>query len=417
MSSANGPFLSASELARVRTEVTELLGEVPLYAGRPSSAPPASNDGAQFADWMRTIPTISKRDLRRGFPRSMVRTRCDLKAEMQAGKVEIIATSGTTEDRMQVLWENSWWDPQEREAMRLNARLRETLDCEYREAVLTTPVCGGTTCHIGNIPLAERIIDGMLFLNQVADPSLFSSAELDRMVTEWNDFRPTGVEADPAYLAALCRHVTSQKKKLHSPAYVALTYELTTHAHRRAIAPVLDSPLYTLYGATEAGVLFMECTEGRLHHNARHSHIELLPVGNPTERLGRVVVTTLGRTWMPLLRYELGDVVRIAEGSCKCGLPNEGYLLARMEGRFDDCVVRGDKVVTPAELDDLIDDGQLTGWQLHQKGEQLILHVVGSDGAKARAALQPIFGEVSILTDAAILPEGSGKYRLVKRAA
>ena len=58
--------------------------------------------------------------------------------------VTLLATSGTTEDRLQVLWEWSWWDPQEREAMRLNARIAQSMErAEFREAVLTTPVCGG----------------------------------------------------------------------------------------------------------------------------------------------------------------------------------------------------------------------------------------------------------------------------------
>ena len=60
----------------------------------------------------------------------MVRKSCDLKDAMQKGLVEIIATSGTTENRLQVLWEWSWWDPQEREAMRLNARVAETMQAQ-----------------------------------------------------------------------------------------------------------------------------------------------------------------------------------------------------------------------------------------------------------------------------------------------
>ena len=42
---------------------------------------------------------------------------------MRSEQVTLLATSGTTSDRLQVIWEWSWWDPQEREAMRLNARI------------------------------------------------------------------------------------------------------------------------------------------------------------------------------------------------------------------------------------------------------------------------------------------------------
>src|SRR4026207_2013603 len=54
--------------------------------------------------------------------------------------VTLLATSGTTSDRLQVIWEWSWWDPQEREAMRLNARIARAMQRPHRrEGVLTAP--------------------------------------------------------------------------------------------------------------------------------------------------------------------------------------------------------------------------------------------------------------------------------------
>jgi len=406
------PKHSREHWARVRDEAARMIDEVPLYAGRPT--PPASDDADAVSSWLASLPTIAKRDLRRGFPKSMVRKSCDLKEAMQKGLVEIIATSGTTENRLQVLWEWTWWDPQEREAMRLNTRVAETMKEGYREAVLTTPVCGGSTCHIGTLSREERTIDGMLFLNQVADPTLWNDGELVRMLAEWNDLKPDGVETDPQYLAALCRHALAAGVKMHEPTFVTLTYEQTTRASLRAMKTALPSTTpYQLYGATEAGVLFMECTAGRLHHNARHSHIELLDAGNG---LSRVVVTTLGRTWMPLLRYDIGDLVRVADG-CTCGRPDEGYILARIEGRGNDAITTPRGLFTPAMLDDIVDaaDPTIAQWQLQGAGDGWILHAVASDGTKAAAALAEKFGTtVEPRTTATILPEPSGKYRMVR---
>jgi phenylacetate-coenzyme A ligase PaaK-like adenylate-forming protein len=407
---------------RLRDEVARMIDEVPLYGGRP---PPPLDDRAEAVSaWLAEQPVMRKRDLRRGFPRSLVRAAHDLKAEMTRGAVEIIATSGTTDDRLQVLWEWSWWDPQEREAMRYNRRVAAAMPEDkvgFREAVLTTPVCGGSTCHVGNVPLAERTIDGMLFLNQVVDPTHWNGGELDRMLGEWNDLRPDGVEADPAYLAALCRHAQARGRAMHSPSYATLTYELATRGHRRAISSSLASPLYSLYGATEAGVLFMECEAGRLHHNARHSHVELLRVSDTgDDDLGRVVVTTLGRAWMPLCRYELGDVVRVVAGPCPCGLDAGGYLLERLEGRYGDCFFGPRGLVTPAMIDDAIDPVEpgLSGWQLWREASGFSLRVVGpadeTGGRAARAVAQLVDAPVAPRVEAAILPEGSGKYRLVK---
>ncbi len=409
------PHHSAEHWGRVRDEVARAVDEVPLYCGR--AAPPASTEPQAIASWLSAMPTVQKRDLRRGFPKSLVRRGTDLKAEMGRGTVEIIATSGTTENRLQVLWGWSWWDPQEREAMRLNARVAAAMGDGFREAVLTTPVCGGNTCHIGNLSREERTIDGMLFLNQVADPTHWRDEELARMVAEWNDLGPDGVESDPAYLAALCRHVARSGGTLRSPRFITLTYEQTTRGHRRQINQVVNSPLYQLYGATEAGVLFMQCEHGRLHHNARHSHIELVDV-DARGRLGRILVTTLGREWMPLVRYDIGDVVRLAEErACGCGLPEEGYLLERIEGRIGECVTAGGRVITPAMIDDAVDAAapHLEKWQLVSEHGRYTLKGVGDGVAAAAQALEPLLGAaVEARSEQAILPEPSGKYRLVK---
>jgi phenylacetate-coenzyme A ligase PaaK-like adenylate-forming protein len=404
---------------RVAREVTAMIEEVPLYAGRPST--PAGSSPEAISAWLASMPTVQKRDLRRGFPKSLVRRQFDLKAEMQKGLVEIIATSGTTENRLQVLWEWTWWDPQEREAMRLNARVAEVMTPgrEFKEAVLTTPVCGGATCHIGNLSRLERTVDGMLFLNQVPDPSHWSPAELERMVSEWNDLRPDGVETDPAYLAALCRWAHANGRSMHSPGFVTSTYELTTRAHRRAIEQAITSPLFGLYGATEAGVLFMECERGHLHHNTRHSHIELVEAG---PGVGRVLVTTLGRTWMPLLRYDVGDLVSVeAPGErCPCGRDDGGYLLKRVEGRVADAIVLDGRPLTPAQIDDVVDAAEpLEAWQLAKEpGNQgYLLRAVGGPGTRAAEALSArLSAHVVARAEAAILPEGSGKYRLVRPA-
>ncbi|HWE28943.1 MAG TPA: hypothetical protein VHB97_13125, partial [Polyangia bacterium] len=233
-----------------------------------------------------------------------------------------------------------------------------------------------------------------------------------------NDLRPDGVESDPQYLAALCRYAEAQKVAMHAPAFVTLTYEQTTRAALRAMKAALPSTTpFQLYGATEAGVLFMECTAGRLHHNARHSHIELVDAGHG---LSRVVITTLGRTWMPLLRYDIGDLVRVADG-CTCGRSdNEGYILARIEGRGNDAITTPRGLFTPAMLDDIVDAAEpaIAQWQLQAAAGNegnWILQTVASDGTKAAAALAEKFGTtVEPRATTTILPEPSGKYRMVR---
>ena len=409
---------SASHWLRVGEETRRMVAEVPLYRDRP--APPA--DAGALRAWLAQMPAVGKRELRRGFPKALLRQDQNLHAAMQDERVTLLATSGTTADRLQVIWEWSWWDPQEREAMRLNGLIARSMQrAGYREAVLTTPACGAGVCHCGSQTMVERNIDGILFFNESSDPTHWTDAECERMLREWREFAPRGVEADPAYLAVIARAALKRGLTLPSPDFITLTYETTTRAMRRDIGRALAAPLFQLYGATEAGVLFMECEHGRLHPNERHSHIDLEPLPG-AGRLARVLVTTLGRPWMPLLRYDIGDVVRVAESrDCPCGLKSDGPLLERVEGRQSDCADVNGETVTPLMLDDAIHTAlgaaaTLEQWQLN--GDQLQVVDLGSRSsaavaAKAVAALlaRPIRGE----RVTAIAPEASGKYRLVKR--
>lgn len=403
---------------RVRDEARRMVAEVPLYRDRP--APPA--DPAATRGWLGALPAVGKRELRRGFPKALLRAHQDLQAAMRAEQVTLLATSGTTADRLQVIWEWSWWDPQERAAMRLNARIARALDrSDYREAVLTTPACGAGTCHFGSQSAAERSIDGILFFNESADPTHWADRDFERMLDEWRSYAPLGVEADPAYLAIVARAALRRGIALPSPAFITLTYETTTRAMRRDIARAWDAPVYQIYGATEAGVLFMECEHGALHPNEAHSHIDLEPLPGSSD-LARVLVTTLGRDWMPLLRYDVGDVVRVAPSrACACGLASDGPLLERVEGRLSDCTEVGGALVTPLMLDDAIHaalgpSATLEQWQL--AGDSLLVVDPGdarSAGAAAAAVGALLRAPVRGERVAAIAPEASGKYRLVKR--
>jgi phenylacetate-CoA ligase len=100
--------------------------------------------------------------------------------------------------------------------------------------------------------------------------------------------------------------------------------ELLSDARRARIAGLWNARVYNLYGCTEAGNIAADCEAGRLHLAWDHFYLELLdettgrPVA-PGER-GVAVLTTLTRQAMPLVRYVLGDYLRLDdEPHCPCG--------------------------------------------------------------------------------------------------
>ncbi len=108
------------------------------------------------------------------------------------------------------------------------------------------------------------------------------------------------------------------------------------------------------HGLTEVGPISFECWEapGALHLNEAEYISEVLEPGSDHavadgER-GELVVTNLGRSASPLIRYRTGDVVMRRSGMCACGRTDarlEGGILARL----DDMVsVRGVNVYPSA---------------------------------------------------------------------
>lgn len=96
----------------------------------------------------------------------------------------------------------------------------------------------------------------------------------------------------------------------------------------------------SLYGATETGLIAVDCPAGGgMHVVAEGVKVEILDAsGAPTlpGEIGEIVVTPLYNYAMPLIRYRLGDLARAANGPCACGrhMPLIGEVLGRTRNMF-----------------------------------------------------------------------------------
>jgi phenylacetate-CoA ligase len=372
---------------------------------------------------------LTKKDVASTLPKLWVEAHRNVRAELESGSLELVETSGSTGERLRVLWDAGWWMRQEARAMRTNPRVAAAMDGAqgpYREAILTSPTCSFDTCHVGDLPLSERIEGAHLFLNTRTDPFFWTPAESERMLDELTGHGTVGLESDPLYLALLARHAKSVGRVIDVKGFVQLTYAFSSRPCLRSVAEVFSGPVLQLYGASEVGVMFMEGEDGLLHHCPFTTHVELLPARVPTpgaSQVAMVVVTTLDRVAMPLVRFVVGDLVQVvADGPRRWTTVPP---LASIEGRLDDAIIRPDGgLVTAGALDRAL--ASVPGillWQSNQRAPGTVeIDIVAPERARAavdeaRDAVGPLLAglEVGVRSTTAIPIEPSGKFRVSKR--
>jgi phenylacetate-CoA ligase len=299
------------------------------------------------------MPVLGKADLREHQPGGFVPAGRDLDSALANGEVELVKTSGSTSEAVTNVWCQEWWDASEASSWKLHAATASARLGDHREAILASPLCVGFGSEVGYLTMQQRTLWHYLFLTEKADPAEWSPMLCDRMIEELAQFEPTILEANPSFLSVLCRHAIKHRRRIRQPAVVILTYENPSLIHLRHIRSIFQCPVISSYGATESGYVFMQCEAGRLHQNVEQCHVDFQPLaprhGGPM--VGRVLASTFHNPWRALIRFDMGDLVRLATEACPCGR-HEGLTLDAIEGRIANATLSlAGKLVTQREAD------------------------------------------------------------------
>ena len=133
-------------------------------------------------------------------------------------------------------------------------------------------------------------------------------------------FRPGVVEAIPWHAAALARYGARfgnpERAFIRS---VNLSADVVPDAIVSRLERLWGCSVHRHYGSTEMCIFGgVECTHHRGYH-LRPCDI-LYEIPEPDENgLGEIVITTLDREAMPLIRYRTGDIGRFEDEPCRCG--------------------------------------------------------------------------------------------------
>ncbi|NUK08375.1 AMP-binding protein [Streptomyces lunaelactis] len=190
--------------------------------------------------------------------------------------------------------------------------------------------------------------------------------------------------------------------------------EPISSARRRRIEEIWGALVIEEYGCTEVGPLASDCPYGRMHFWADRVLPEIYDpqTGDITaEGTGQLVITPLYREAMPLLRYNLEDLVDLRYEDCPCDwkLPT-----VRVLGRLGQGYTVGGKRLGQIQVEELVyrlpaSLGVLF-WRARAEQDRLVveIEVPGPDGGDAAALLAAsVKEELGVRCAVSAVPEGT----------
>ena len=301
-----------------------------------------SSSSIHSLDDLRKIPFTTKNDLRDNYPFGLV-------AGDMKDAVRLHSSSGTTGNPTVIV--HSQHD--------LDSWANLVARCMYMVGVRSTDVFqnssgyGMFTGGLGFQYGAERL--GTLTVPAAAGNSR-------RQIKFILDFGTTVVHAIPSYatrLAEVFNELGIDLAKDTKLKILVIGAEPHTEAQRQRIEKLLGVKAYNSFGMSEMngpGVAF-ECTYQDGLHLWEDAYImeiidpeTLEPV--PDGEMGELVLTTLDRDMMPLLRYRTRDLTRIIPGPCACGRTHRR--IDRLKGRSDDMFIVKGVNIFPMQIEKIL---------------------------------------------------------------
>jgi len=187
-------------------------------------------------------------------------------------------------------------------------------------------------------------------------------------------------------------------------------------ATRARLTEAFGAEVFDHAGATEVGAWGFEChARDGVHFNEAEFIFEIVdPVTGAPAREGELVVTNLGRTGMPAIRYRTGDFGRLHERPCACGSIYR-RLKGGIRGRLDQSLsVRGVEFY-PSEIENVVRGFREAGEfavdvRRHENRDEIEVRVEmgasDADGVAARLT-RALRGALGLRFDVRAVPPGA----------
>ena len=363
------PRLEQLQLARLQETVRRAALRVPFY--QRAFAERGLTPGAirSLADLPR-LPLTTSDDLRSQYPAGLL-------AVPPGEPVRLHTSSGTTGKPKAVFFSKKDIDNAAELMARSLVSTGVTGQDVFQNMMSYGLFTGGLMMHYG----AEKV--GCLVI-----PSGPGSSERQLMLMQ--DFRTTATHILPSYALYFAgfleqRGVDPRRDLAWRKAFVGA--EPYTEETCQKIQQALGVKVFNSYGLTEMngpGVAF-ECShQCGMHLWEDHFLLEILDpktgAALPEGERGELVLTTLQREAMPILRYRTRDITRLLPGPCPCGRTHRR--LDRITGRSDDMLIVRGVNIFPQQIERVL--------MAHpQVGRNYVIVLEGLDDLTVQVELAP----------------------------
>lgn len=301
-----------------------------------------TSENIHSLDDLRKIPFTTKDDLRNCYPFGMASI--PLK-----DCVRVHSSSGTTGNPTVVLHSKKDLDEWANQVAR----------CMYMVGLRDTDVFQNTSGY-GMFTGGLGFQYGAEKLGALTVPA--AAGNTKRQIKFITDFGTTCLHIIPSYatrLAEVFYELGIDPRKETKLKTICIGAEPHSEEQRKRIEQLLGVKAYNCFGMSEMngpGVAF-ECTEQNgLHIWEDYVIVEIIdpvtlePV--PDGTIGELVLTTINREAMPLIRYRTRDLTRIIPGTCPCGRTHKR--LDRFKGRSDDMIILKGVNIFPIQIEKIL---------------------------------------------------------------
>ncbi|HKZ18148.1 MAG TPA: phenylacetate--CoA ligase, partial [Geobacteraceae bacterium] len=335
------PALEALQLKRLKSVVERVYASVPFYRQALDRAAIRPDAISTLAD-IRKLPFTYKQDMRDSYPYGLFAARME-------DVVRIHASSGTTGKPTVVGYTrkdiDNWSDLMARSFVAAGVHRGDIIHNAYGYGLFT----GGLGAHYGAERLGASVIP-------------MSGGNTKKQIMIMKDFGSTVLTCTPSYslfmAEAACEEgIDFRSLNLRVGIFGA---EPWSESMRKEIEEKLNLSAIDIYGLSEImgpGVA-IECIEAKcgLHIWEDHFIPEIidpdtgLPV--PEGQKGELVITTITKEGIPLIRYRTRDITSITYEPCICGRTHAR--ISRMSGRSDDMLIIRGVNVFPSQIESIL---------------------------------------------------------------